>query len=300
MRPATWLLTTFLGIVIVSAAVIAFNVYIDAYGIFSNPAGRKIAVYGDERISKYLLSDRYVPANFDGVLIGSSVSANWNLTPMQSGRFYNESLNGGNIVEESALADRLIGKPSIRTALLIVHPFLTNSHSFETVALTEREKTAALGSQSLWAAYQEMLKVRYRHATLLSDPAGTMRFAQPRRDLNPVLTRMMAPGRDFDIDPIAWKAYRDLVAKLRSSSTAVVFIVPPTYEGLLAPKREAFGKYLDAARQHFIRPTDKVIDLGGPGFEAFRDARSKFTDGVHLTDQGAAEVVAFIDRQLRR
>src|SRR5215468_6006177 len=93
------------------ALIICANAAADIYGLFREPEHRSLRIYGDERLAKYLLSTRYVPANFDGVLIGTSASANWDTGKMRSLRLYNESLNGGNIVEEKAILDQLLLHP---------------------------------------------------------------------------------------------------------------------------------------------------------------------------------------------
>jgi len=51
-----------------------------------------------------------VPANFDAVLIGSSMSANWNTSKIKALRVYNESMSAANIVEEKALVDHALSR----------------------------------------------------------------------------------------------------------------------------------------------------------------------------------------------
>ena len=104
MSPPVWLAETIGAIVLLLLIVVLVNMSIDIYGIFRSTKGRHLVVYGDERIAKYLLSERYVPENFDSLLIGSSVSANWNTQGIDSFRAYNESIEGGNIVEEKVIA----------------------------------------------------------------------------------------------------------------------------------------------------------------------------------------------------
>src|SRR2546423_1309606 len=157
MKPQNWFFTTLALIVIVAAVTVASNVTLDIYGLFRDPHGRRLPAIGDDRVAKYLLSKKYVPGNFDAILVGSSVSANWNTGRMRSLRVYNESMTAANIVEEKALVDQALSQPGIKAALLTVHPYLTNSHRFATVQVSERETFGALGSLTLWEAY----KVRY-------------------------------------------------------------------------------------------------------------------------------------------
>jgi hypothetical protein len=79
-----WLIFTTLGIVGLFGANLLLSYALDVYGILRDPHGRSLATSGlhipttDDRISKYLLNQRYVPSNFDGLLIGSSTTGNWN------------------------------------------------------------------------------------------------------------------------------------------------------------------------------------------------------------------------------
>src|SRR5207245_288645 len=154
MQPRSWLLTTTLLILGAGVAVIGFNVAVDPYGLYRPTQGRRLVVYGDARIAKYLLNFRYVPENFSAVLIGSSVSANWDMTPVEKLKIYNDSLNGGNIIEGKNLLDVAISRPGVSTVLLLVHPALTFTGDYKTVTLTPKLKRSALGSLSLWEAYK--------------------------------------------------------------------------------------------------------------------------------------------------
>lgn len=285
MKPRIWLLSTITITLLAGAIVAALNAAVDIYGIFRDPRGRHLPVYGDERIAKYLLSSRYVPENFEGIVVGSSVSANWNMANVGGARFYNESLNGGNAVEEKALVDEALSRPGIRYAIVVVHPFLTSGHDFETVRLTPREKFSALGSMSLLDAYKEMLFIRLHRERQLFDDSGTDDFVAPKR-LNARLSAMLRPGVDFDVDPIALKAYRDIVAELHAHGVRLLFVVPPISEPLLDAQRSAFAKYSDLFRQD-MRPDDRLVDFTSAEFLAFRTA-PHFADGVHL-EHAAAE-----------
>jgi len=281
-------------ILAVAGGSIAANVYLDIYGIFRDPRGRHLLVYGDERIAKYLLNERYVPAKFNAVMIGSSVSANWRLDKIFQLRTFNNSVNGGNIVEEKSIVEQALSRPGIQFALLIVHPYLTHSHDFETVPLTPRLRRAALGSLSLWDAYKARIRMGLHLETQLFDEFGAQDFGTARKDLNPTLKRMMEGNGDFEVDRNALASYRDVVSELHAHGVQVVFVVPPLEERLLAPKRAALENYFN-----MIRPTmtaqDKVIDFTSKEFADFCADPRNFQDGVHLLPDGAARVVSVID-----
>ena len=68
--------------------------------------------------AKYLVNERYVPANFDGSIIGPSSSANWDVSSLAGARIYNESIPGGNAAEEQMLVKRALDKGHFKNGRL--------------------------------------------------------------------------------------------------------------------------------------------------------------------------------------
>jgi hypothetical protein len=301
MKPRTWLIQTLALAAGMAVVVMSLNAWFDIYGIFRSARGRKLVVHGDERIAKYLFSERYVPENFDAILIGSSVSANWRTQDIQGLRVYNESLNGGNIVEEKALVDRVLARPGMKFAFVVVHPYLTALHEFETVRLTPRENLAALGSQSLLTAYEDMLNQKFRpnyHPDrTTSDEFGTNNFEPPEK-LNATLERMMRPTSDFEVDEGALHAYYDLISELRAHSVRIVFIVPPVSQRLLQLKRDAFAKYF-CIIQGSMSDRDTVLDFSSDEFAALLCKDENFGDGVHMHRAAVPQFMQVLNVSLR-
>ena len=270
----------------------------DIYGLFRAPEGRSLPGYGDDRVAKFLLSTRYVQANFDGVFIGSSVSANWDVGHLHSLRLYNESLNGGNIVEEKAILDQLLAHGRPKAVLLLVHPYLTSSHDFNTVNLTSREMYGALGSKNLLLAYTDVFKTKRGKATAAFDGTGTADYGEETKKLNKTLRKLMTPGTEFEIDPEALQADRAIVADLHARHIPLAFVIPPTAEPIFVAKRQAFAHY-DATLLGDRLPQDRLLDLSSDEYAAFSKDVSLYADGVHLKGSAAAKVMAVLDERLR-
>jgi hypothetical protein len=294
MTPRAWVAETIGAAIALIIVVVLVNMTIDIYGIFRSAKGRRLVVYGDQRIAKYLFSERYVPENFDALLIGSSVSANWNTNGIDGFRAYNESVEGGNIVEEKTIADRALASSHIKFAILIVHPYLTDSHAFATVRLTPREKFAALGSQSLLDAYKNDVRVKLHLERNEFDQFGTDDFGDIPQKMNAHLQRMMTPGTPFRIDETAMKSYIDLVDELHAANIRIVYVIPPLLQSIFASKSDAFTNYTRAALANKLEQ-DLLIDFTSDEFVDFRRNAGNFKDGVHLTNQAAQRVVAVIN-----
>jgi len=297
MTPRAWLAKTVGLTVLVVIAVAAANVAIDIYGIFRNPDGRHLPGYGDDRVAKYLLSERYVPANFNALIIGSSFSGNWDAAHIDGFKMYNESLNGGNIVEEKTISDRALSSSRIKLVILAVQPFLTSSHEFETVHVTPRENVEALGSQNLLDAYKDKLRAHFRKDAQVFDDTGTITLPEGPRGLNPVAARVMDATAGFKIDPIALQAHQDLVAELHAAKIPIVFVIPPISQALLASRASQLTAYANRLLQN-KSASDQLIDFTSPEFEAFRENGKNFSDGIHLTKLGAANAVTEINAHL--
>lgn len=297
MQARNWLLLVVAIVAIGGCAVLGFNLTLDPYGLYRSSSGRALPAYGDDRVAKYLLSARYVPDNFNSILIGSSASANWPLHAIGKLRVYNESLDGGNSVEFRPLVEQALSRPGISVALLTVHPFATLSHNFETVRLEPALRYSPLGSMNLLDAYKEMLRVRLRHGHPVTDSTGTAHWDKLPTVLNPTLQRLFDPATPFEIDPVALAAYRDIIADLRLHHVQIVFIVPPLREDLLRAKQSAFHDY-----NRFIetskRPEDLELDFTSTEFADFNRNAANFADGVHLNPEAAAAIVAELNRRI--
>jgi hypothetical protein len=296
MSTRAWFATTIGVTLFLVVAVAGINAFVDIYGIFRNPAGRHLAVYGDERIAKYLLCEKYVPANFDAIVVGSSVSANWDMSGVDSIKTYNASLNGGNIVEEKTVFDQTLAAHRLKAVFLVVHPFLTSSHEFETVRLTPRENVAALGSLSLLDAYKDKLHTLL-HEDGATDAFGTTELGDNPQPMNAIVRKLLGSPGEFPIDPISFDANRALIAEVHSRGVPIVFIIPPLSENLLESRSGQFAGYSRLILGDKALG-DKVIDFTSPDYLEFRKNSANFKDGVHLTDRAAREVVADIRERL--
>jgi hypothetical protein len=300
MNARRWLVTT-LGITAtLVACCMAVNASIDLYGLFRDPTGRRLPGYGDERLAKYLLNARYVPANFAGLLIGPSVSANWPVADVATLRIYNESLNGGDITELKAVVDNSLSsswRPKV--ALLIVSPYLTLSHDFKTITLTPDLRARALGSLNLVYAYKEWLLHERGRATPEFDAGGSENLGDGDLVLNANLRSMLDPAKPgFDVDAEAIRAYRDLVAELQAREVPIVFIIPPMASALYRPKELAFRAYADTLLRSST-PRDRVIDFTSDEFKyLWSEQANSFSDGVHLRQSAAAKLTVAIGQRL--
>ena len=116
--------------------VIASNVYFDIFGLFRDTQGRSLPVYHNERISKYLLSYHYIPENYDGILIGTSLSAN---VAVEDARhfIYNASVMGSNIAELRPILQKCIDG-GIQRVIFCISPYMFKNAEAKEVDLNDK------------------------------------------------------------------------------------------------------------------------------------------------------------------
>ena len=128
LTPARWLATALTATVALAGAFVGVNVGVDQYAYFRDAHGVERAPFGGEPTTKLIYSYNYIPANFDALLIGSSVTDDWPTHAVQGYRMYNASLDGGNGTEGRLLLDNTLARGKILLVVVAIYPILTETH----------------------------------------------------------------------------------------------------------------------------------------------------------------------------
>jgi hypothetical protein len=288
MNARRWLLLTASSVLLTAGACATVAWIIDPYGLLRDPTGRKLGIYFAERKAKLLMSKRYVPANFDGLIIGPSSSANWDIDRLGDVRMYNESLDGANAAEEQLVVNQALARGRYRLAIFILHPILTSNHDVKE-GLDHTRATESLGSIHLFVneLAHVLLAAHVRFGTSDAAPDGQLIFSTPR-NLQPV----PFTSEVLRIDLVALAQYRDLIRSFQSRGTRIVYVIPPIYEPCYALDRQALTAYLQEVAPKL--PPAQIIDFNVPEYDSFRSSAEYFIDCVHLEPQGAARVAEFL------
>ena len=296
MSSRNWTLLTLFLTLALAGGFVRLNVQLDIFGVFGDPHGKLLPIYDSERSGKYLLSLHYVPSNFDAILIGTSVTGNWNTSGIESFHTYNESTDGGNISEEKLLAEQVLLSPGLKAAICLIHPYMTDTHGVNTEEMTPRSYREALGSTTLLRTYKRMFTTSTGREKLLWDAYGS-EYTDAPLVLNPTLRRIMAPGTEVHVDEVAFEEYRTLVGELRAHNVKIIALMAPTMEDLLEPKRAAMDRYQERMRTLFV-PGDLVIDFNAPEYAELRRDRTNYQEGVHFSRKGAAAMVKLLNQRI--
>lgn len=298
-QAAYWCAAYFAILLVALAAVIGVDYAVDFYGLFHDSRTRAIRVYSNEPAVKYLLSYRYVPENFAGIVIGPSVSENLDIGRVGSLRIYNASISGANISEEKLLTDNILPRGHVRVALVCIHPYLTRDHGPKSGSMEPAAYWSALGSIQLLRDYVHAAVAGLQHVPPLADENGVGNFGV-QVDSGEAKVRWRHKLRDLGsvtitIDERAFDEYSALLESARQRGTIIVGFIPPIYRPEYAANRQIYQRYFARIRALF-RPQETIVDFNDPKYEALTSDAATFYDGTHLSDQGAS----FFSAELRR
>jgi len=271
-------------------AIVAFAV--DPYGIWRDPHGRSlpVAVITTARKAKFLLSERYVPANFDGLILGPSSVANWDVPSLAGARIYNLAIAGADASEEKLILDQALRRGHYRFALIALAPIMTATHDVQS-GLDTTKQVEALASFHLYIQELAYALRATHHGAGYIDIADDGHYNYP----TPKNFAFNDPDPSFFIlDPVAVDQCRQMVKELQAQGATVVYVIPPLYEPLYDRNKARYQGYASTILS--LLPKAPVIDFQAAEYTALRSDRSNFIDGQHLAHQGEQQFSAVVEQ----
>jgi hypothetical protein len=304
--------TTILLSACIIAVIVSFNVYMNEYGLFGNAKGKSIKVWNNERTSKYLLSYNYIPANFEGILIGPSVSDNIETKKISGFKIYNTSINGGNISELKYIAENVIHNGNLKFIIVCLYPYLTKNHGRKTSSIDPREYWGTLGSWETVKLYKEKILTKLNLKQNLNNDYGCNNFLIEAEE--PIIPRQIGTNiitkenlnenmitnnnRNFQTEHIDEVAYNELayVLKLaRDRKTQIFAFYYPYYINNFDIVK--FNSYKDRIDKLFMRH-DVVWDFNNDEHLKFRNDSNNYSDKKHLSWTGTNYLICEINNKL--
>jgi hypothetical protein len=278
-----WIIYLLLLVVAAAGTGLALNYRINAFGLFGDVRGKTYRSYITEREAKYLFSFNYIPANFDGILLGNSVTRNWDTRKIEGARTYNLSIDGAYITEEKILAENVFAHKGMHLVLFCVWPSMVINHGRKTAYMQPADYWSALGSSQLFREY--VYRILGHSGSRKNDEFGVDDYSDLERNADPakVEYRLSHP-KAIILDETAFAEYRALLDEARINGARIVAFVPPHYAPVWnAPDYEAFL----ARMKSLFRPEEKVVDFNDRQYEQFRNSPDNFYDGVHVSGKAA-------------
>jgi len=287
----------------VAAALVAafgsFNLWQDDFGLFWSQQPKTVWVR--EKTTKYLFAHRYIPENFEGLLMGPSYSDSFMETRQIEGyRIYNMSMDGANATEIRDVALTALDAGKMRFIIVCLTPYITKDHGIKGAEINPKEYWGSVFS----LLPLDVLKAKWA-AGSKADPERASAWGMTSFIQRPHMTweRFMkseANGSNYyaDLDPVAVEHLGEVLKAARAKNVQVFAYFYP-YNRWFTDSVDAamWKRYRTAVEALFEPGRDVVWDMTGPEYDPVRTDPGCYTD-AHLSAAGARMVLADIKRVL--
>lgn len=301
-----FVIDTLLLAALACAGVAAINWHINFYGVFGDVRGENRTVVASERQTKYLYSFNYIPANFDALLVGSSIASNFDTALVHGVRMYNAAISGGNITEEKLIAENALVRGHFRLVVLCVNPYLIQTHGRKAGGMDPRDMWGAIGSTDLVSSYVGALAIRLGWIHGRFTPEGMQDIEAWQRQAKhwdgegngKVAPKQVAPANHaLMLDTTALDELSKLAQLARAQGATVVWLFAPVYLPIYRERRSGYAKFENAIHS-LSEPDDLTVDMNDGSFDALTSQATAFLDGVHLSNKGALDVVHALNQAI--
>jgi hypothetical protein len=270
-----WLWRTLLLTVALSCAFVWVNIQTDLLGLH----GRKdVRIHTVPRFSIYLMTYRFIPDNFDALLLGNSQAAFLDTAKIHSYKTYNAAVNWSTMPEERTLAEEVLRRGHLKVVVLDLCPSLLSSHASRSAYMTPRDYWSSFGSMQNLLIYFQVARETLGHpGPLTYEPYGRMHlplFFMPA-------TRFTQ--EELTLDPIAMRDLHQLVDHLHAKGVKVYVIFSPMYQAKWEAQRQELLDWESKATSGFAPGELEVIDLPEQMLKPLQSHRENFPDYTHLT-----------------
>lgn len=304
MTSRRFLVEALTGILLLAAVFAGVNWRINFYGLYGNVAGQLRVVSANERWTKYLYTFNQIPANYDSLLAGSSLTANLETAKVRSLRLYNLSTSGSNIHEQVQLVSNAIRRGSFKLLVVTLYPYILKDHMDKGGELVAQDYWSGLGSVPLiedylvWGAtHAHVFRGRFTASGAQNlDISGNQPIDADvafRHELNTSRGDMR-----FGIDPVAADELRAMIAQARAAGLRIVVYLPPIYRPRFVRFQKAYADFY-ARTLPLFASQDAVLNLNDGTFDVFTADPKNFFDGVHYNQKGAELVSEEFARRLQ-
>jgi len=283
-KPIYWCYGFVITTVLLLAGIVASNYYLDFFGIYRDSKGRELRIYNtDDRLSKYFLSLNYIPSNFDGLLIGSSVSESYDLTKVDNFHVYNVAYAAANATEAKLIADNIFSVAPMKIVIFSMNPYLTFRHGTMNNYMHPREKWLTLFSTRALTAQAAALLYSLFGKWSATDAWGTKRLPIESNPEN------QWPNLNYSVylrtNENAFDEYENLIKTARLQGARVIGFNPPMYSKKYHLEKDLYDSYTLRVSSIFMS-NEQIIDFMASKYDTYNNNPLYFTDGYHLSVDG--------------
>ena len=291
----------------VATLFVGFNISMNEFGLYGNVKAGERRVWTYNRATKYLFSLNYIPKNFDGILIGSSSSAEMlDTRQIKSATTYNLSMNGANICEVAPAALNALEKGKMHFLVICLNPYLTQNSMMKTSELSPHLLTSTYGSlfivrfyayKLLYSLFPEIDQYRDSWWGYMFLNRGKSVLTQESIDQS--VASAPSSTTPFIVDPNAIQCLNSILETARRKGTTIVPYYHPELKKLFDLDRAMYQDYQKQMQKLFI-PGETIIDFNSSKYDYLTEDISLFHDTAHLTKKGGDAVLKVIDEEMQK
>jgi hypothetical protein len=285
----------------------AFNYYRDEFGLFRDVEGRKIRIYTSERVVKYLLSFRYIPINYNGIIVGPSLSDEFDPSKLDRYKIYNLSIAGGNISQVRLCAENVIRRGNIKLLIVCLDPFLTRESGLNDRRLAPRMCWSVLGSTFTFRYYWDKVERTLfpQKDTFADSYDGKCNLAKknmqkhldPATEINAFADSIVQTKAKLTIDPRAFDELAELLRMARQNNVRIFAFYYPQPAKVTRAWNGQYRQYQEKIDTLFT-PRDTLCDFNSDAYRAFREDYTNYSDQGHLSIKGADFLVGELNKRI--
>lgn len=300
ISPKRFLYTVLSASFLLSSVFAGTFYYINDFGLW-HPR-ENIRIWGREKTSKYLLSFRYVPENFEGIMIGPSVSANLDTRKIENYKIYNLSMNGANISELKYAADNVLKHENTEYLILCLYPYITKDSGIKGRQINPKEYWGSIFSflplemlRSKYSARSNPERDGFRESTW-----GYNDITAGRKIRFEDVVRTREPESEIIIDQNAYDELKSVIDLARENNIQIFAFYYPIFHDW-QQNLEATGAwdYYQKEMGDLFDEGDVVWDFNTPEYHYITKDYASYMDG-HLSRVGADRVIEIIAEKVNQ
>ncbi len=283
--------------------IIGVNYLWNPYGLFGNVKGKEIKIIEYEKSSKYLMSFNYIPQNFEGLLVGPSLSANLNTKNIKDYKIYNISMAGANISELKMAVNNVIKFGNLKFIIFCLDPYLTKDYGMKSSQINIKEYWGSLGSINTI----KLLKANLNKKKQFEDSTyGYNNFNLKKKKLEPKEEMLKSlekiksgKSKFYDLNEKALKEMHELIKYAESKNIKLFAYIYPRYYEVYNLQKEKYDVIYKKQTSLFNNNLT-FFNFNDSKFDKLRKNYNSYSDGSHLSDNGAKMVLEEIEFQLNK
>ena len=279
------------------------------FGLFGDAKGKALKIYGYEKTTKYLFSYNYIPANFDGILIGPSLSDQMMDTrEFTKYKVYNLSMDGGNISELKYAVDNVLKYGHLKVMIICLDPYITINHGTKSSQINPSEYYSTLGSVFTLKYYLYKI-LGIKHKEFQDETTGFTHNEYADKDknstqqINSLIKKFSTQNTKSDlyslnVDKIALLELSKIIKKAKKKNIQIIAYHYPRPKRILEHNNyhQDYLLYKKTLDNLFTTTEDIVIDFNTPKYNYIRDNDAFYSDGLHLTKEGANKTLNVLNK----